>query len=130
MDLISFKNLCKNVSSERVIIERKTDEAYNLIYELCKNNIDEVSRRIRTLTKHIIFESIFNDTPSAPYLNILQLIFDAARHKDPSNNSNLLPNNKKFDNWKELITVALSAKNNSHFFKDESIGSSFNKNIE
>ncbi|EAW1265080.1 hypothetical protein K6I73_000877 [Salmonella enterica subsp. diarizonae serovar 35:k:e,n,x,z15] len=130
MDLISFKNLCDNVSSERVIIERNTDEAYNLIYELCKNNIDEVSRRTRTLTKHIIFESIFNDTPSAPYLNILQLIFDAARHKDPSNNSNLLPNNKKFDNWKELITVALSAKNNSHFFKDESIGSSFNKNIE
>ncbi|HGB5540538.1 TPA: hypothetical protein ACIVQ9_003810, partial [Salmonella enterica subsp. diarizonae serovar 61:l,v:z35] len=69
MDLISFKNLCDNVSSERVIIERNTDEAYNLIYELCKNNIDEVSRRTRTLTKHIIFESIFNDTPSAPYLN-------------------------------------------------------------
>ncbi|WP_342230509.1 hypothetical protein, partial [Yersinia enterocolitica] len=110
MDVIKFRELCDDTISQSTFTERDTDEAYSLIYDLCIDHIDEVSRKSGVLIKHIIFESILNDTSSTPYVSILQLINDAARYKEPQNKTSQSFSSQQFDKWQELIVIAFSTK--------------------
>ncbi|EPE4172173.1 hypothetical protein ACSILQ_001618 [Yersinia enterocolitica] len=130
MGVIKFRELCDDTISQSTFTERDTDEAYSLIYDLCIDHIDEVSRKSGVLIKHIIFESILNDTSSTPYVSILQLINDAARYKEPQNKTSQSFSSQQFDKWQELIVIAFSTKDKSSFFKEDKICSSFNKIIE
>lgn len=130
MDFVKFIELCNETISEIPSIERSTNDANDLIYKLSIGHVDEISGKSRRLIKHIIFESILHDTSPFPYLNILQFIFDAARHKEQDKTTPETSENKYFDNWKDLILIVLSARNKSHFFTESTISTAFNKEIE
>ncbi|WP_407439903.1 hypothetical protein [Lelliottia sp.] len=131
MDLKIFKKSCDQILLEGNIKSAKYSDAHEQIYQLCKLHIDEVSRKIRFLIKQTIFEHICHNAPLRPYIDILCFLSDAVREKADNIKSVAKAEDSEFKNWKNLISNAITARSDSHFFKDGTDHlSSHNKEVE
>lgn len=131
MDVNEFKKLCDEVISSGSGGERSTSDAYPLIGKCCGGYSDFVRRKSRALIKQVIFDGEVNNSSVKPYLDILEMINEAARrHSDIDENGNKT-DNTQFNEWPKLIEIALSTKKVSGFvMSEEEYPSAYNKEIE
>lgn len=112
MNSSTFRELCEVAAAKPSVVKTSAQEAYKEIQEVCKNKKWDIRKDCIPLKKAIIFDHFNHGFSLEPCLSIFSFIWDASNFElddDPG----LIHND---NDWLEIITISLSAKDSSTFF--------------
>lgn len=118
MDIQKFKDICDSSLSDAggVFGCESYESMYQEIREACGKYSDGVVGTAQRLAKFLTIESILNDFPSQPYLNVLTTLIDALRASEPSVAKDY---SEELVEWDDLVSAVFRCASNLHYFNKE-----------